>query len=193
MKILKPIEKGYNKVVKVLTKQFGFEGDIYFPLAVNNLKHGFRDNDIEYNNEEPDISQKLLIPSLLRAKENSPLIVIDENDGTFLWVQNTLVLPELSKIILRNKTGVIQNFQILKRHTAKDDERIIYGKYELVPLTKIDVEINREELEDNLDLSEDEAEDYKILQDDLSMPEEQVEEESTPSYTDDKTYSPIGG
>lgn len=208
MKILRPIEKGYNKVIKVLTKIYGFEADIYSPISVNNLKHGHRDSDINYE-IEPSYSGKILIPSLLRTKNSEGMFIEDyEGSGTWMWLTNYVSIPELSKVVLRNSNLDILNFQVLRYRHATDNEMKIYGKYELVPLNNIDIIANKDEIigrmeeQDELDseLSEEELASLDKLQDNLIVLEDSEDFENALEEVDTvnekvpsiRVYQPIG-
>jgi len=193
MKLMKPLKKGFKRAVKVLTKIYGIEADIYFPLSVNNLKHGVRDNDITYN-EEAELSAKVLIPAFFKDKvESDPLGSDFENDGYYLYY--TLAeIPDYSKLVLKTPKNSIQNFQVVQFRGVSDDEQLIYGKYELIPLSKIDIAVNQEEFEVALEHKEDYLEDFADIPDNLlDMDGSKIREveEFTPTVPNDKTYDPI--
>lgn len=197
MKVFRPLKKGFDKAVKLLTKVYGVEADIYFPISINNVKHGVRDNDITYATE-PDLSRKVLIPYIFKLNDEAELFSVDfENDGRFLFIESTVKIPDYSKIILRKAKLDIQNFQVHRFKGIDDDEQTIYGKYELVPLTAIDIEANRDEFIN--DLEEQLSDEFMNIPDNLlDMDGSKLEDKGTlyeerDKISSDRIYSPIGG
>jgi len=148
--------------VKQLTKIYGVTADIYFPIQANNLKHGYKDDDIEYP-EEAEETAKVLIPTLFKSKTNTESIMEDFEGGEmFMYTPAKLKLPYYAKVVARLKSGKIMNFKIEDIPKIYDDEGIIFQKYTLIPFVSIDIERNRDEFNDMKEY-EDELEDDDLF------------------------------
>ena len=158
MKITQLVGRAGYIAVKQLTRVYGVECDIYFPIKANNLKHGYRDDDIEYPLEANE-TVKVLIPALFRKRVNNDALIEDfENTDTFMYGPKNLDVPNYSKIITRLKSGKILNYKVDEIDAISDDEvDLVFRKYKLIPVTSIDINRNREEFQDMLELEDERA------------------------------------
>jgi len=172
MKILRNIQKNMTQSISVLTKIIGVSCTVYFPTETQKASmHYVRDNNIEYQ-DLPGYKGKLLIPKIVRNRINSIQIIDDyEDDAIILFTSVDLVFPKYSKVIVDRPDGSIENFIINEVKAIKDDERVFFYKYFLVPDTEIDVKHNRENLIKLLDDAYTETGNSKV---DESMPLKKV-------------------
>jgi len=185
MKILRNVNKGITKSISILTKIIGVNCSVFFPLETQDIKmHYLKDNDVKYESL-PGYEGKLLIPKVVGNKTNSIDIIDDyELDEIVLYTTSDLLLPKYSQIITNRPDGSIENFIINEIKSIKDDERVFFYKYFLVPDVGIDVEHNREAL---TELLEEAYDDTGIPKVDESMPLTKTTMDSS-----EIKYDPIG-
>jgi hypothetical protein len=134
MKVFKGVRKGATKAIEALTKVFGVDAVLYYPLYSNSKLHGFKDNDIVYKEETEDI--RALIPALFRTG-NRTLAALDpfHDDGErLLYAPDYALYPQYSKLVLQYD-GSTHTFLINEVLEKKDDEsgEVLLRKYVIVP------------------------------------------------------------
>ena len=172
MKVFYGVKKGIGRSISALTRIFGVECDIYFPTKYNNTQHGFKDNDISYN-EDSDISSKLLIPSIFKNRQESYNKIMDPfSDGDIIcYTTVDFQFPRYSKVVTRMKSGVLE-YIIDNIETISDDEGAFFYKYALIPYTGVDVLSSIDEINDSLELE------YDNMEDGLEHNEDVVEKDT---------------
>lgn len=165
MKVFKGIRKGASKAIEALTKVFGVDAKLYYPLESNSKLHGFIDNDIVYREEPEDI--RALIPALFRTG-NQVLAALDpfHDDGErLLYAPDYVSYPRFSKLVLLYE-GTTLTFLINEVLEKKDDEtgEVIMRKYVVVPDLTFSAADNLEGLAATL---EDELAEHEFPEDDF--------------------------
>jgi len=161
MRLLRPIKKSMNKAVDILSKQFGLTSDVYRPVKPVSTVHGYRDDDIEYE-EEPYIrDKKILIPHVFNESQHfmSELDSLFDSDDIVAYVRNDDDISEFSKIVVKD-SRYSASYRVDSVIEVGDDENIYLRKLKLVPVLTVDVDT--EEFDHEMILEEVEADEIRI-------------------------------
>ena len=132
MRVTKGINKGVDSAIRALTKIFGINSDIYKPITFNDPAHGYFDSNIKWE-ETPYFTGKILAPFIFK-KNNENLNIVSSfiDDAMALYVPSDIILTRHSLVVLHTKWGNA-NYVISDIKQIRDDERIVFSKYFVVP------------------------------------------------------------